>query len=94
MVLSKSRALFKVTVPPLETEKFSLPVPDREKVIASPVVLVTEAVAMVVPVAVSSAKELAAKEVERSMISSMSVTEKVNSEEAEEVPSDAVKVSV
>ena len=49
---------------------------------------------MVVPVAVSSAKELAAKEVERSINSSMSVTEKVNSEEAEVEPSDAVKVSV
>ena len=81
-------------VPSLEIEKFSLPVPDREKVIASPCALVADTVAMVVPVAVSSAKELAAKEVERSINSSMSVTEKVNSEEAEEVPSDAVKVSV
>ena len=81
-------------VPSLETEKFSLPVPDREKVIASPSECIADAVTMVVPVAVSSAKELAAKEVERSMISSMSVTEKVNSEEADEVPSDAVKVSV
>ena len=93
-MLSKSRALFKVTVPSLETEKFSLPVPDKEKVIASPSVFVAEAVAMVVPVAVSSAKELAAKEVERSINSTTSVTEKVSSEEAEEVPSDAVKVSV
>ena len=81
-------------VPSLEIEKFSLPVPDREKVIASPCALVADTVAMVVPVAVSSAKELAAKEVERSINSSMSVTEKVNSEEADEVPSDAVKVSV
>ena len=93
-MLSKSRALFKVTVPSLEIEKFSLPVPDKEKVIASPSVFVAEAVAMVVPVAVSSAKELAAKEVERSINSTTSVTEKVSSEEAEEVPSDAVKVSV
>ena len=81
-------------VPSLEIEKFSLPVPDKEKVIASPSELVADAVAMVVPVAVSSAKELAAREVERSINSTTSVTEKVISEEAEEVPSDAVKVSV
>ena len=83
-----------MTVPSLEIEKFSFPAPDKEKVIASPCALVADTVAMVVPVAVSSAKELAAREVERSINSSMSVTEKVNSEEAEEVPSDAVKVSV
>ena len=92
-MLSKSRALFKVTVPSLEIEKFSLPVPDKEKVIASPSVFVAEAVAMVVPVAVSSAKELAAREIEKLISSSTSVTEKVSSEEAEEVPSDAVKVN-
>ena len=81
-------------MPSLETLNFSLPVPDKEKVIASPSVFVAEAVAMVVPVAVSSAKELAARKVEKLISSSISVTEKVNSEEAEEVPSDAVKVSV
>ena len=83
-----------MTVPSLEIEKFSLPVPDKEKVIALPCALVADAVAMVDPVAVSSAKELAAKEVERSTNSTTSVTEKVSSEEAEVEPSDAVKVSV
>ena len=81
-------------MPSLETLNFSLPVPDKEKVIASPSVFVAEAVAMVVPVAVSSAKELAARKVEKLISSSISVTEKVNSEEAEVEPSDAVKVSV
>ena len=53
-----------MTVPSLEIEKFSFPAPDKEKVIASPCALVADTVAMVVPVAVSSAKELAAREAE------------------------------
>ena len=81
-------------MPLLLTLKLSLPVPDKEKVMVSPSVFVAEAVAMVVPIAESSANELATREVEKSISSTTSVTEKVSSEEAEEVPSDAVKVSV
>ena len=80
-------------MPTLLTLKSSLPVPDKEKVIAPPSALVAEAVAMVVPVAVFSAKELAAREVEKSINSSTLITEKVNTEVAEVEPSDAVKVS-
>ena len=79
-------------MPSLETEKFSLPVPESEKLITSPSSSVAVDVAMVVPVTVFSEKEPADKVADKSIGSLMSVIKKVNSEVAEVEPSDAVKV--
>ena len=75
-------------------EKLSLPVPESEKVIASPSVSTALEVKRMVPVAVSSEKELASSAMLRSIVSLTSVIENVNSEEEEEVPSEAVRINV
>ena len=75
-------------------EKFSLPVPESEKVIASPSASTAVEVKRVVPVAVPSEKELASSETANSIASLTSVIENVNSEEEEEVPSEAVRINV
>ena len=75
-------------------EKLSLPVPESEKVIASPSASTAVEVKRVVPVAVPSEKELASSETANSIASLTSVTENVNSDEEEEVPSEAVRINV
>ena len=75
-------------------EKLSLPVPESEKVIESPSVSTALEVKRMVPVAVPSEKELASSAMLRSIVSLTSVIENVNSEEEEEVPSEAVRINV